>query len=352
MSREMSTTADRQRGLANVDVHTHFFPADLDDYAASTGDGRWPSLRIDEHGDGQIMRGAAVFRPVAPVCWDAARRLEAMDATAVDVQVLSPVPVTLTTWAEPSLATTFARRQNEALAAAAATAPSRYRWLGSVPLQDTDAAIAELEHATTQLGMSGVEIGTEVDGRELDDATLRPFFVAAAALDVPIFVHPTDGVHAIRRRGQPYEFGIGMLTDTAMAAAALVFGGVLDDVPSLRIGLAHGCGSFPWAYPRLARGATMVPGAAPLDFVRTDALVRQLWVDSLVFDPRHVQLLIERFGSDHIMLGSDFPFYPPAWGGSCDVLDDAAAAGLCTPAEITAMKSTNALRFLGLSNDH
>jgi aminocarboxymuconate-semialdehyde decarboxylase len=143
-----------------------------------------------------------------------------------------------------------------------------------------------------------------------------------------------------------------MLTDTAMAAAALVFGGVLDDVPSLRVGLAHGCGAFPWTYPRLARGATMVPGAAPLDFGRTDALVRRLWVDSLVFDPRHVPLLIERFGADHVMLGSDFPFYPAAWGGACDVLDEAVAAGLCTPNEMAAMTSANALRFLGLADDH
>ena len=333
---------------ATVDVHTHFFPAGLGDLAASTGDERWPSLHIDEHNRGRIMRGDSVFRPVAAVCWDPLKRRQAMDESGVDVQVLSPVPVTLTTWAEPALAASFARRQNEALAGAAATAPDRYRWLGSVPLQDTDAAIAELEHATTQLGMAGVEIGTEVDGRELDDAALRPFFVAAAELDVPIFVHPTDGAHAIRRGGQPYEFGLGMLTDTAMAAAALVFGGVLDDVPTLRIGLAHGCGSFAWAYPRLARGTTMGPAAPPLALARTDALVRALWVDSLVFDPRHVPLLIERFGSDHIMLGSDFPFYPPAWGGSCDVLDNAARLGLCTDNDIAAIKSAKGLRFLGV----
>ena len=108
------------------------------------------------------MRGSEVFRPVAPTCWDPQRRMQAMDDQGIDVHVLSPVPVTLTTWAETRLAAEFARRQNEALAAAASTDPSRYRWMGTVPLQDTAAAIREMERATRDLGMAGIEIGTEV----------------------------------------------------------------------------------------------------------------------------------------------------------------------------------------------
>ena len=184
-------------------------------------------------------------------------------------------------------------------------------------------------------------------GRELDDPSLRPFFAAAAALDMPLFVHPTDGAGAIRRRGQPYEFGLAMLTDTAMAATALVFGGVLAEFPTLRVCLAHGCGTFAWSYPRLARGATMgaAPGT-PLDLSRTDELVRVLWVDSLVFDAAHLPLLVERFGADHIVLGSDYPFYPPAWGDACAVLDEACARGLCTSDQAAAMRGANALQLL------
>ena len=330
-----------------VDAHTHFFPSALPDLAATTGDARWPSLKIDDHGTARIMRGDSVFRPVAPTCWDPTRRVTAMDSAGIDLQVLSPVPITLTTWAEPKLAADFARRQNELLAEAAAAAPERFRWIGSVPLQDTDAAIAELNRATSELGMAGVEIGTEVDGRELDDASLRPFFAAAEALDVAVFIHPTDGAGAIRRQGQPFEFGLGMLTDTAMAAGALVFGGVLEQFPNLRVGLANGCGSFPWAYPRLVRGAAMGP-TTPLDTGPTDELVRRLWVDSLVFDPALFPVLMDRFGADHIFLGSDFPFYPPTWGGPCDVIDGAVRLGLATRDEGEAMKSANGLRFLGL----
>jgi aminocarboxymuconate-semialdehyde decarboxylase len=348
---------------ATVDLHTHFFPAGLGDRMTATGDDRWPSLAVGSDGRGRIMRGATVFRPVAPTCWDPAARLEAMDAAGIDVHVLSPVPVTLTTWAEPRLAADFARQHNELLAEAAATAPTRLRWMGSVPLQDGDLAAAELERASSRLGMVGVEIGTEVAGRELDDPALRPFFEAADELGVAIFVHPTDGPGAIRRGGVPYEFGLGMLTDTALAATALVFGGVLEALPRLRVALAHGCGTFPWSYPRLRRGATLGPGRAGATGARTDgatgartdgdtdALVRRLWADSLVFDPAHLPVLFERFGADHVVLGSDFPFYPPSWGGPLDVLDEAVRTGRCTPGQSTAVRSTNGLRFLDPADD-
>lgn len=332
-----------------VDVHTHFFPAGLGDLATTTGDGRWPSLHIGDDGQARIMRGAEVFRPVAPTCWDPARRIDAMDAAGIDIHVLSPVPVTLTTWAEASLAADFTRRQNDALAAAAATNPARYRWLGAVPLQDTDASIAELERGRA-LGMDGVEIGTEVDGRELDDPSLLPFFEAAASLGVAVFIHPTDGVGAIRRKGAPHEFGLGMLTDTAMAAGALLFGGVLEACPTLRVGLAHGCGSFPWAFPRLARGATMAPSGSGFEarMAHSKELLARMWADTLVFDPQHLALLMTRFGAEHLFLGSDFPFYPPAWGGPTEVIDEAVGHGWCDAAQGDAMKGANGLRFLGI----
>jgi aminocarboxymuconate-semialdehyde decarboxylase len=356
-----------------VDMHTHFFPSGMSDLAAETGDSRWPSLAVNPDGSARIMRGAEVFRPVAETCWNLARRAEAMDVAGIDHHVLSPVPVTLTTWAEPVLAAKFARMQNEAFAEAVAqSAPSlsgtssagtcsagasgssvtgRFSWIGCVPLQDTDAAIAELAFGVNELGMLGVEIGSEVSGRELDDPSLRPFFAAAQDLDVAIFIHPTDGAGAIRRGGIPYEFGLGMLADTAMAAAALVFGGVLDEFPKLRIGLAHGCGSFAWSYPRLVRGASMNPANGTRDAIgaHTASLLRRLWVDTLVFDPEHIPLLIERFGADHLMLGSDFPFYPPTFGSSLTPIVEAVACNHCTPTQATNMLGPNANTFLQLN---
>ena len=353
LSGDVNTTQQLQRGSSlNVDVHTHFFPTGLGDLAESTGDSRWPSLSVGPDGRARIMRGSEVFRPVDATCWDPIRRIDAMNAAGIDVQVLSPVPVTLTTWASPSLAVQFAQRQNDALAGSVQIAPERFKWIGSVPLQDTDAAVAELVRGTGELGMLGVEIGTEVNGRELDHPSLLPFFAAAADLGVAVFIHPTDGTGAIRRKGPPYEFGLAMLTDTAMAASALLFGGVLEKCPTLRVGLAHGCGSFPWAFPRLARGATMGDQTGkPFDeqMIHFDELLRRMWADTLVFDPQHLALLMSRFGADHLFLGSDFPFYPSAWGGPTEVIDSAVTCGSCSPVDAEAMKGANGLRFLGLN---
>jgi len=348
----MTGSPGQRLNAPTLDMHTHFFPDGLTDFALTTGDPRWPSLVVNDDGSARIMRGAEVFRPVAATCWDLHRRAEAMDALGIRHHVLSPVPVNLTTWADPNIGARFIREHNEAFASAVASGPrGRFSWIGSVPLQDGDLAAAELEFCASTYGMTGVEIGSEVGRRELDDPSLAPFFAAAEDLDIAIFIHPTDGAGAIRRGGVPYEFAIGMLTDTAIAVTALVFGGVLERHPRLRVGLAHGCGTFPWAYPRIARGATMAPSAGTPSEVlaRADEVLRRLWVDTLVFDSSHVPLLMERFGADHLMLGSDFPFYPPSFGHPLDVIDAAVGCGHCSVQEGSAMYGSNAERFLRLS---
>jgi aminocarboxymuconate-semialdehyde decarboxylase len=298
------------------DVHSHFMPADLPDFAARYGDRRWPRLEVTGATGGEIRLGPDLFRPVRRPCFAAEARLEEMDSVGVAVQAISPVPISLTYWAEPKLALAFARHQNDALATAAAGSGGRLVALGGVPLQDVDLAVAELERAVTELGMPGVEIGTVIDttaGRlELDAPPLRPFFAAAADLGARVFVHPVDGAGIDRCAGAVESFGIGMLTDTALAAKALVFGGVLADHPELRICLAHGGGTFPWCYPRLRFRRLYGLDSAEAEALGggLDGLVRRLFVDSLIFDEAHLPLLTHRFGADHVVYGSDYPFVP------------------------------------------
>ncbi len=211
--------------------------------------------------------------------------------------------------------------------------------LGAVPLQDTDLAIVEMARVRQELSMAGVEITAMVDGRELDDPTLEPFWAAAESERVPIFIHPAHQDLAVRRRGQPYEFGIGMLTDTALAATALVYGGVLDRHPDLRIALSHGCGTFGWTHPRLRYMATRHPVIA----AHFDELVRTLWVDSLVFDPTMMNVLVERFGADHIMFGTDHPFLTEGFDGPLTMLREAQRQW---PDLHDGCLGDNALRFL------
>jgi aminocarboxymuconate-semialdehyde decarboxylase len=327
-----------------VDVHTHLFPRDLaKEFDTGSGTGL-PGLELRPDGGGEIVLGGSTFRKVSASCWDPIRRLEHMDESGIDVQVISPVPITLVGTAPASVASAWSRRQNELLAAIVADHQGRFRALGMVPLQDVNAAVIELEYAVSVLGLPGVEIGTQVGGVELDDASLRPFFAAAEQLEVALFVHPTEGGTTIRRTGSPYEFGLGMLTDTALAAGALVFGGVLAEFPALRIALAHGCGTFAWALPRLVRGTGI--GGPAVDAQHIDEVVSSLWVDALVFEPVHLPLLVKRFGGEHVMLGSDFPFYDRRWGAPSDVIAEAASTGLISAADAAGMYGPNARRFL------
>ncbi|WP_068425410.1 amidohydrolase family protein [Janibacter terrae] len=327
-----------------VDTHAHFFPAGLRSPGAGA-DPRWPVLRPDpqEPARGGIHLGDRLFRAVDSRLWDVPDRLASMDTFGIEQQLISPVPVMLTTWADAGPAADFAREVNDGIAAAVSASGGRLVGLAGVPLQDVDAAIAELERAVVELGLAGVEIGTRVEDRELDDPQLAPFFAAAADLDATIFVHPMDGgTGAVRRAGQPYDFGLGMLTDTALAATALLTGGVLDRHPDLRIGFAHGCGTLAWAAPRLAL-ALSIWGEEGRS-AAFDDLLRHLWVDTLVLDPAHLPLLVHRFGADHVMVGTDAPFIPGQLTGLAGLLAGGLEHGLAR-GDVDAIARSNGRAF-------
>jgi aminocarboxymuconate-semialdehyde decarboxylase len=219
----------------------------------------------------------------------------------------------------------------------------RLRGFGTVPLQDPAAAVSELKRCVNELGLAGLELGTVAGPTELDARELRPFFAAAEELQVPLFIHPTDARCVSRAASVDLSFGIGMLADTALAASALVFGGVLEDFPGLRICLSHGGGGLPWMWPRLRFGRSLSqPGLE----ARWDELVARFYVDSLVFDPQHLDLLRSRFGIDHIVAGSDYPFLPNGPSPQL-ILEQATERGFVSPAELSDVMGGNALVFLG-----
>jgi aminocarboxymuconate-semialdehyde decarboxylase len=295
-----------------VDFHAHVFPPGLGNRNEHVGDGRWPWLDTDgapaDPGPfGTVMVGDAPFRRVRRSLWDVDVRAAELAAAGVVHQVVSPMPALMTDWARPQEAASFSRDVNDGVADYVTAAGGGLSALGTVPMQDTDLAILELERCMGDLGFAGVQIGAQAGGRDLDDPGLFPFLDRAAQLDAVVAVHPLDGgADVIRRTGPPYDFGLGMLTDTAIAATALVVGGVLERLPRLRVLLAHGCGSFPWVYPRLRYGATLRQPDGAGD--RFDELVRRLWVDTLVFDATHIDLLVRHFGENRVVVGTDYPF--------------------------------------------
>lgn len=328
-----------------VDAHAHHFPSSVGTITPASGE-LLPRLVVDDERSGRIMIGDQVFRHVTSQLWDVEHRLQAMDEAGVQLQVVTPVPVMLTYGASVGAAQEYAGAVNDALAADILASDGRLVGLATLPLQDSDLAVKELERAMGDLGLRGVEIGTTIAGTELDDPSLTPFWEAAERLGAAVFVHPVDGGGgAVRRSGQPYDFGMGMLTDTSIAATALVFGGVLERFPRLRIGLAHGCGAFGWLYPRL-RMAHGIWGGGQVD--AADERMRSLWVDTLVLDPEHLRLLVHRFGPDKVMVGTDHPFFPDVFAAAGSFVRDAADARILDTEVVEPILSGNALGFLGL----
>jgi aminocarboxymuconate-semialdehyde decarboxylase len=292
-------------GVGVVDVHTHMVPR-LPEHRAKLRDDRWPSFAVDGE-IGRLSRDGQVVRTVGPAAWDMDARIAVMDSLGVRRHVLSPLPPLVCDWGEAPDATAWARAVNESIAATVAEHPDRFSGLGTVSLHHPDVLVAELEHVHA-LGLSGVEIGTSGGGRELDDPALYPFFEAAEALGMRLFVHPlilgSEAGWTERISGHEVTFGLGMGTDTAIAAARLVFGGVTARYPGLSVCLAHGGGTFVWALPRIAR----LWDRPDRDPAHTAArLSAGIVVDTVLYDPHNVEFLVAALGADRLLFGTDFP---------------------------------------------
>lgn len=330
------------------DLHTHLVPPAWEDFAARYPGGPWPRLvRSGEPGRGTLMTGDRVFREITDQAWDPGRRLEDMARRGIDVQALSPPPVMFCYWAEARAGQAFARMQNEHVAAVAAGHPGRFVGMATVPLQDPRLAVEELRHARERLGLRAVEIGTCPGGRDFDDPALFPFFEACRDLDVAVFVHPaTPLVGGDRMARYYFPLIVGNPLETALAISLLIFGGVLERLPDLRIAFAHGGGAFPWTLARLNHGWRVRPeGPAAIPREPREYAAR-LHFDSLLLSPEHLRFLVAQFGAERVMLGSDYPFDL----GDPDPVGSLAAAGLPAPAA-AAIAGGTAARFLKLGAD-
>lgn len=315
-------------GPGLIDMHTHAIDPDLPDLA-DIYEGNFPAVRRLSADRAQILLQGRVYREVDSRCWSAEARIRDMDAEGVAAQLVSATPITLCHGEPVDGARVLAAAQNDFLAQLISQVPDRLLALGCVPLQDPVSAVAELWRCVTELGFAGVEIGTRVGELELSDPRFAPFFRAAADLGAVVFVHPVDQTLDPRLARLGIGFGLGMPAETATAAAGLLVSDLLDDVPELRLCLAHGGGTLPSALPRLAQGQRLAGLAQPGRLATARA--RRLWCDSLTYDVAGLLLAAERFGADHVMLGTDYPFdarEQPAGAVLTELAKVTAAAGL------------------------
>lgn len=292
-----------------IDLHTHILPKTWPDLGRRHGCGGFIQMEHHAPGCARMMLDGKLFREIQDNCWDPSRRIEDCDRHGVAMQVLSTVPVMFAYGAPSNAAYDLARILNDHIAEVVRQYPKRFLGLGTLPMQAPDLAVREFERCVGELGLCGVEIGSHVNGWELDHPALFPVFQAAERLGAAVFVHPWDML-AKERMGK-YWLGwlVGMPAETSLAICSLIFGGVLERLPKLRIAFAHGGGAFPGTIGRIEHGFRVRPDLCALNCGRNprDYLDR-IYLDSLVHDAAALRYLVKLIGANRIALGSDYPF--------------------------------------------
>ena len=295
--------------MLTVDIHTHILPRELPGWADRFGYGGFVELAREAPGCAKMMIDGKHFRDIDENCWSAERRIEECDACGVRVQVLSTVPVMFCYWAKPEHGHEVARFLNDDIAETVRSHPKHFAGLGTLPMQSPDLAVRELERCVTELGLRGVQIGSNVNQQNLNADELFPVFRRAEELGAAVFVHPWEmlGRDVLNQFWMPWL--VGMPAETTRAIVSLILGGVLEKLPRLRIAFAHGGGSFPATVGRIEQGfRCRADLCATHSTVNPREYLRRIVVDSLVHDARALQYLIDQMGSDRVALGSDYPF--------------------------------------------
>lgn len=296
--------------MASVDVHTHLLPPELPRWREKFGYGGFIQLEPCGPGRARMVRDDGTpFRDVESNLWEPATRLADCDAAGVDVQVLSTVPVMFSYWTKPQDGLALARHLNDHLAGVVRSHPKRFVGLGTLPMQDPALAVPELERCMGELGLAGIQIGSHVNDWNLNDPALFEVFASAAELGAAVFVHPWDMMGEARMRKYWLPWLVGMPAEVSLAICSILFGGVLERLPTLRIAFAHGGGAFPGTFGRIAHGFEARPDLVAVDnAIHPRHYLGRFWVDSLVHDADALRGILRLFGGAKVMLGSDYPF--------------------------------------------
>lgn len=295
--------------MLRIDIHSHLLPDKLPRFTEKFGYDGFIHLEHHRQGYAKMMIGNKFFREIEENCWSADRRFADMERNRIDMQVICTIPVMFNYWAKPTDTLEVARFLNDHIAAVVAKYPKRFVGLATLPMQDPDLAIQELERCMKDLNMAGVQIGSHINEWNLSAAELMPFFEACERLNASVFVHPWDmmGSKDMQRYWLPWL--VGMPAETSRAICSMIFGGVFERLPNLRVLFSHGGGAFAGTLGRIMHGFNARPDLVAIDnpYPPTKYL-GQFWVDTLVFDATMLQHNIDLFGAEKVALGSDYPF--------------------------------------------
>ncbi|MEX0811487.1 MAG: amidohydrolase family protein [Chitinophagales bacterium] len=294
--------------MLRIDMHTHIMPREMPPFAKEFGYEGFIHLEHHRKGFARMMQGETFFREIAENCWDPAVRIKDYETHNTQVQVVCTIPVLFAYFAKPEHGAKVARFLNNDLAKRLADFPKNYVALGSLPMQDSDLAIKELEYLKS-IGFPGVQIGSNINDKNLDDPGLFPIFEACEALDMAVFVHPWNMMGKAKMEKYWLPWLVGMPAETARAICSMIFGGVFERLPDLRVNFAHAGGSFIPTIGRIEHGYNCRPDLVAINNnVTPREYLGKFWVDCITHDPALLKYIIEHVGIDKVTLGSDYPF--------------------------------------------
>lgn len=291
-----------------IDMHTHIIPSKLPDWTHQFGYGKFIYLEPNSDGSADMMQGGKFFRRIQPNCWDAEMRMTDYEKWNTQVQVVCTIPVLFSYWAQPKDGLEISQFLNDHISDLQARYPKNYVGLGTIPMQDTTLAIQELERIKTN-GMAGIQIGSNINDLNLSEEQFFPIFEACASLGLAVMVHPWNmmGFSQMEKYWLPWL--VGMPAETSRAVCSMIFSGIFEKLPNLRVCFSHAGGSFLSTIGRIEHGFNCRPDLVAIDNpISPREYLGKFWVDCITHDIDQLKYILKLQGSKKVCLGSDYPF--------------------------------------------
>ena len=294
--------------MLKIDMHSHILPKEMPNWTQKFGYGKFIHLEQQQDGSADMMQGGQFFRRIQENCWDVELRINEYQDFQTQVQVVCTIPVMFSYWAKTADALELSRFLNDHLAELVSRYPKQYIGLATIPMQDPEAAIQELERARS-IGLVGIQIGSNINDENLSEEKFFPIFEACAKLGMAVMIHPWQmmGFDSMKKYWLPWL--VGMPAETSRAACSLIFGGVLERLPDLRVCFSHAGGSFLPTLGRIEHGFNCRPDLVAIDNPHNPrTYLGKFWVDSITHDIDALEYILKMQGSKRVCLGSDYPF--------------------------------------------
>jgi aminocarboxymuconate-semialdehyde decarboxylase len=294
--------------MLKIDMHSHILPQTMPNWTQKFGYGKFIHLEPNTDGSANMMQGGQFFRRIVENCWDAPLRIEEYKPFHTQVQVVCTIPVMFSYWAKTADALELSRYLNDHIAELVQRYPKNYIGLATIPMQDAEAAILELERAKS-IGHVGIQIGSNINDENLSEDKFFPIFEACERLGMAVMIHPWQmmGFDSMKKYWLPWL--VGMPAETSRAACSLIFGGVLERLPNLRVCFSHAGGSFLPTLGRIEHGFNCRPDLVAIDNPHNPrTYLGKFWVDSITHDIDALEYILKMQGSKRVCLGSDYPF--------------------------------------------